>query len=298
MLSGDIDVRRAGTHLSAVVTRQCVSALVATGDGVEVLQHRLVAGGRFGLVPQKGWLAFESITVISGVLECISGPMPLLGPGDTVSAWPVREPYVFEARDEAVVMHVSSQPMFESGAEDVRALKEMARKVAETDGYTHEHCLRVQTLAAALGRAAQLPPERLHWLLYGAFLHDVGKSRVPTEIVQKHGPLTLGEWVIMRQHPTWGREIVDGTHIAKAGPIIEQHHERLDGTGYPNGLKGDEICIEAQIVSIVDLYEALTSERPYRKALSPADAIVELRRYAGRFFNSDLVEMFAQARGE
>lgn len=290
--AGGIDVRRAGSPLAELVTRQCVSGLVAGGDGVEVLQHRLVAGARFGLVPQADWTAFESITVLSGRLESLSDRHLTLGPGDTVSAWPVREPAIFQAQGDTVLVHVSSQPLFESNADDVRSLKDMAREVARADGYTHEHCLRVQTLAVALGRAVRLESESLHWLIYGAFLHDVGKSRVPSEIIQKRGALTAQEWAVMRQHPTWGREIVAGTHVAAAGPIIEQHHERLDGSGYPLGLAGDAICVEAQIVAIVDAYDAITTNRSYHKAEPPEAAIAELRRCADRLFRSDLVETF------
>ena len=288
----DLDVHRAGFPIAELATRHCVSGLMAGGDGVEVLTHRLAAGARFGLVPQAEWTAFEALLVLSGRLECISEADLTLEPGDTVSAWPVRVPYVFQAIGETVLVHVSSQPQFEAGVDDIHTLKEMAREVARKDGYTHEHCLRVQTLAVALGRAARLSGESLHWLIYGAFLHDLGKVRVPAEVIQKRGALTPEEWAVMRQHPTWGREMVAGTHVASAGPIIEQHHERLDGSGYPRGLRGDEISIEAQIVAIVDTYDAITTDRPYHNAESPEAAIAELRRCAGRLFRADLVEAF------
>ena len=288
----DLTIRRGDAHLMELTTSDCQSALVAAGAGVEVIRHRLRPGARFGLVPEAGWEAFEAITVVSGCLRCISQPLAPLGPGATASAWPVHRPYIFEADEETVLLHISSQPMFEAMAGDVQRLRAIATEVARKDGYTHEHCLRVQTLAVALGRAVGLAPDRLHWLMYGAFLHDVGKSRVPTEIISKPGRLSAAEWSLMRRHPTLGREIVESTHLAPAATIIEQHHERLDGSGYPYGLSGDAILLESQIVSIADTFDAITTDRPYHAAESWQAAKTELRRCAGTLFRPDLVEAF------
>lgn len=290
--SGDLTLCAAGDAIMALETTDCRSGLVATGAEVEVIRHRLRAGARFGLVPEEGWEAFEALFVVRGRLRDMSDPTRLLGPGDTVSAWPVRRPSLFEALEESELLHVSSKPMFEAMAGDVQKLRQIARDVARQDGYTHEHCLRVQTLAVALGRMVGLAPDRLHWLMYGAFLHDVGKSRVPKEIIAKPGKLDVDEWQVMRQHPSWGREIVSATHLAPAGAIIEQHHERLDGSGYPRGLRGDEILVESQIVSIADTFDAITTNRPYHAGESWREAKEELRRCADRLFRRDLVEAF------
>lgn len=288
----DLTLCSADDALMTIETSDCRSGLVAAGADVEVIRHRLRPGARFGLVPETGWDAFEALVVVRGRLRSISPPVRSLGPGDTVSAWPVRRPAIFEALEESEMLHVSSRPMFAALAGDVQKLRQIARDVASQDGYTHEHCLRVQTLSVALGRAVGLAPDRLHWLMYGAFLHDVGKSRVPKEIIAKTGKLDAAEWAIMRQHPSWGREIVAPTHLAPAAGVIEQHHERLDGSGYPYGLQGDEILEESQIVSIADTFDAITTDRPYHTGESWQAAKAELLRCAGRLFRRDLVEVF------
>jgi|GEM_PF-4760819 len=108
----DLTVRRVGACIDEVAADEGVSRLVAQGDGTECIQHRLASGGLFGFVPQRGWTAFEAVTVLSGRLVCVSHAIAPLGPGDTVSAWPVRHSYLFQALEPTVLLHVSSQPAF------------------------------------------------------------------------------------------------------------------------------------------------------------------------------------------
>lgn len=279
--------------LSQVTTRnKVVSALVATGDDVEVLHHKLPRGTRFGLIPAPGGKAFEAIVVVEGRIRCLTPQPAELVPGDTFAQWPIREPHIFEACENSLVVHISSKPMFDDSTAAFESLRKVAREVALRDGYTHEHCLRVQNLAGALAIRATLPADSIHWLLLGAFLHDVGKSKVPPEIITKPGPLDRDEWQVMRQHPSWGREMVEGSPIGEAGHIIEQHHERLDGSGYPRGLSGSRIPVESQIVSIADTWDAIVSDRPYHQGESPEAAMRELRRCSSILFDPELVEMF------
>jgi HD-GYP domain-containing protein (c-di-GMP phosphodiesterase class II) len=136
----------------------------------------------------------------------------------------------------------------------------------------------------------KLSPDRLELLIYAALLHDIGKMGIPSQILKKTGPLTPEEWEEIRKHPSAGRAIIEKTFLKNAGPIIEQHHERYDGTGYPLGLKGDEILIEARIISVVDAFDAMSSERPYRKAMTNDEIIAELRRCSGTQFDPKVVE--------
>jgi HD-GYP domain-containing protein (c-di-GMP phosphodiesterase class II) len=128
---------------------------------------------------------------------------------------------------------------------------------------------------------------------YGFLLHDVGKLSVPDLVLTKTGPLTEGEWELMRQHPDSGRSILaDIPFLAGAREIVHAHHERWDGTGYPRGLAGEEIPLGAQIFPICDAFDAMTSDRPYRKALFIETALGEIRRGAGTQFRPDAVEAF------
>jgi len=118
----------------------------------------------------------------------------------------------------------------------------------------------------------------------GAYLHDLGKVRVPHEILSKPGPLTRDEFEVVQMHPIWGIELLADVEFPwDLKPIIRWHHERYDGTGYPDRLRGDEIPLSAQVVGIADVYDALTTTRPYRPAFSPAAALAEIERCRGQW---------------
>jgi putative nucleotidyltransferase with HDIG domain len=155
--------------------------------------------------------------------------------------------------------------------------------VAQKDPYTAGHSERVARIAMALGYAMGLPRHRIEALRVAGNLHDIGKISVPEEILNKAGRLTPEEFEQVKVHPETGFEILKD--IPFQGPVAEivlQHHERYDGTGYPRGLKQDEILLEARILSVADIYEALTSDRPYRQALSHEEAMAHIIREAGK----------------
>lgn len=165
------------------------------------------------------------------------------------------------------------------------------------DAYTGgEHTRGVVEMALALGRAIELNPQQMQDLEFGALLHDIGKLRVPNEIINKPGKLTEDEWAIIKLHPGYGQEMLDrvGGALSRAGVIVRAHHERWDGGGYPDGLVGDEIPVEARIITICDSYSAMTTNRSYRKGMSQEEALAELERCSGSQFDPSLV---AAARG-
>lgn len=145
----------------------------------------------------------------------------------------------------------------------------MARAVEAKDKYTQGHIERVANLAVSLGRAMDLSGKEIKALHYGGFLHDIGKIGIPHEILNKSGPLTDHEWQIMRQHPEIGYKICMplGDTLGFALDIIRYHHEKMDGSGYPYGLRDGEIPTVAQIMAVADIYDALVTDRPYRKGM-------------------------------
>jgi putative two-component system response regulator len=141
------------------------------------------------------------------------------------------------------------------------------------DPYTEGHCQRIANYATALGERLGLPEEDLKALYRGGFLHDLGKIGIPDTILLKPGPLTPAEFEVVKQHPVIGSKLCEGLRtLRRALPIIRSHHERLDGSGYPDGLVGDAVPLLAQILSTVDVYDALTTPRPYKPALSRKEA--------------------------
>lgn len=154
----------------------------------------------------------------------------------------------------------------------------LGRTVEAKDPYTQGHCERLSAYSVALGRALSLPPEDLTALDRGGALHDLGKIGIPDAILLKPTALSDGEWAIMREHPAIGERIcLPLLSLKPVLPIIRHHHERWDGSGYPDGLVGAAIPLTAQILQVVDIFDALTTARPYKAAFSQAAAIQALQ---------------------
>lgn len=162
------------------------------------------------------------------------------------------------------------------------------------DEYTYLHSLSVCILSVSFGRYLGLPEKTLLELGFGAFLHDIGKMHIPDEVLNKPGRLTPEEMSVMRKHPELGVEIVEGSGNIPSSSrnVIYSHHERLDGSGYIEGVSGEKISPLTHIVSVCDTYDAIISHRPYKRANAPLDATAELYRTRGRFFEADLIYKF------
>ena len=161
-------------------------------------------------------------------------------------------------------------------------VREWGQSIESADTYTFGHCERVAARALAVTQTLGLDEHAQTTIRLGAYLHDLGKVRVPHEILSKPGPLTHDELEVLQLHPIWGIELLAGVDFPwDLKPIIRSHHERYDGTGYPDRLRGDEIPLSAQIVGIVDVYDALTTARPYRPASSPAEARATIEDLCG-----------------
>jgi putative two-component system response regulator len=170
----------------------------------------------------------------------------------------------------------------------------LGRIIEARDPCTEGHCERLAHHATALGRHLNLGQADLDALYRGGFLHDIGKIGIPDRVLLKKGRLTRKEYDLMKRHPAIGDELCSTVRsLESVRPIVRHHHERIDGRGYPDGLAGDRIPLLAQIVSVVDVFDALTSDRPYRKALSTAIAHQMLREEARNgWCPEDLVETF------
>ncbi len=155
--------------------------------------------------------------------------------------------------------------------------------VEADDGYTGEHCRGVVALALAVADQLDLTAERRRNLEFGALLHDIGKIAIPKEIINKAGPLDEEEWRLMRLHTIYGQKLLErvGGFMRDVGSIVRSHHERWDGSGYPDGLAGESIPLEARVISACDTWHAMRSDRSYRRALSYEDALAELSAVAG-----------------
>lgn len=172
----------------------------------------------------------------------------------------------------------------------------LADAIEKRDPYTGGHTQRVTQYSLTLAKYLQLKPIEMKWLKISAVLHDIGKIGIDDQILRKPERLNPEEFDEIKRHAVMGAEIID--HIKQLKHIIpgvKYHHEQLDGTGYPEGLKGEKIPIPAKIVAVADTYDAMTTDRPYRRALSKEMAIKELKRCTGTQFDQDVVEAFIRA---
>jgi HD-GYP domain-containing protein (c-di-GMP phosphodiesterase class II) len=171
----------------------------------------------------------------------------------------------------------------------------LARIIDSKDHYTGGHSERVALLARQLAEACRLRKSDVERIEYIARLHDVGKVNLPDQILSKPGHLTVDEFDEVKRHPEWGAELIRGManiYGDRDYRAILEHHERYDGTGYPGGKKGPEISLWARILAICDAYDAMTSERVYRSALSTDEARIELKHNSGTQFDPKLVDLF------
>lgn len=171
----------------------------------------------------------------------------------------------------------------------------LAAAVETRDGLTGSHLRRVQRYAEAIARELGRPEEEIEELSYSSVMHDVGKLLVPDAVLGKPGKLTDDEWDEMRRHPEYGAQILEGRDFFRmACSIALCHHERWDGTGYPRRLKGEEIPLAARITSVADVFDALTTERPYKDAWTDEAALAEIRELSGRSFDPAVAEAFVR----
>lgn len=151
-----------------------------------------------------------------------------------------------------------------------------------SDSHTYAHCERVAAYASEIASALGMDGAEIGVLRLGAYLHDVGKIRVPQEILNKPGRLTPAEFDVMTMHPLWGLEVLDGVELPPdARASIRSHHEKCDGSGYPDGLRADEIPLHAAIIGVADVYDALTTARSYRPAMSAPAALAVMHARRG-----------------
>lgn len=178
-------------------------------------------------------------------------------------------------------------------------LQAMARMLDEREHATGQHSNRVRDLSSMLGNAMSLHRKELEVLIQGALLHDIGKVSIPDRILLKEGPLTMEEREIMKTHPEVGYNILrTSLYMKDVAELVYSHQERYDGGGYPRGLKGDEICLGARIFAVIDAYDAMRSDRPYRKAMSRSMARNEILRCAGTHFDPAVVDAFLRHQDE
>ncbi len=202
-----------------------------------------------------------------------------------------------EDRFLGFTLDITKRKEYEKRLEEatIGALEALNRTIEAKDEYTGEHIDRVQKYSVTIGKHFGLSDDRIQQLKFASILHDVGKIGISDAILGKPGKLTDEEWELMEKHPKIGERIVGKVdRLERAAKIIGQHQEKYDGSGYPEGLKGNEITLEARIIAVADAWDAMTTDRPYRDALSKKEAIKELKENSGSQFDPEVVKVMLE----
>lgn len=186
--------------------------------------------------------------------------------------------------------------LFDARAAHLQTVSMLANVIETRDPYTAGHVERVSRLSENLAMALNWTEEDIAILEIGANMHDVGKITVPKSLLKKTGPLTEKEWGVMRLHPQAGAKMLEGIdHLRAAIPYVLCHHEWWNGSGYPNGLAGLNIPIEGRILAITDAFDAMTTNRPYHSSMTDEEALAEVERMSGVYFDPDIARVFIQS---
>lgn len=262
--------------------------LLGKGDGAEVLLQKVDANVTIFIEPGENIELMEFFYVLEGELKFVDSNK-YLNKGDCFYSHCLSDPVELRTLTDIVLLYFTTRPIFHHLSTTIQELVRLTESIEDKDYYTHDHTLKVKDYATRIGNKLGLSKGKIENIGFAAILHDIGKIDIPDKILKKPGKLTEEEFEIIKQHPIIGAEKVKATYYENLSDIILQHHERIDGTGYPYGLQGDEIMIEAQVIAMADTYHAMISDRPYRKGLHSEDIVQELKELSGKHYDEKIV---------
>ncbi|MGI2327976.1 HD-GYP domain-containing protein [Planococcus sp. YIM B11945] len=282
-----------GTSLEKVKFDVSEISLLARGNGAEVLVHSIEKNRLFYIYPSDNPNAMEFYFILSGEVTCeIDGEKLIFGPQDHFTAQGLTEPIHFTTLSDFTFLWVVTESVFVHVSKEVSSLMDIVKQVEKKDRYTYMHSDRVAEYAAKIAKQLHLNAGQLGMIAEASLLHDIGKIHIPENILNKPSRLTDEEFAMIKKHPADGAKMLKGTIYEELCPIIAQHHERLDGTGYPLGLKKDEILLESRIIAVSDTFDAMTEDRAYRKAFDAKYALDELKRLVHTHYDKEVVDAF------
>ena len=288
-------IGKKGSSLERVKFNKNDISLLTRGDGTEVLLQSIEKDKLFYIYPSDNQEVMEFYLILSGEVVCeVDNEKIFLGPQDYCSSKGLLGPIHFTALSNVTLLFVTTEPIFDSLSKHMSSLMEVVKQVELKDNYTYWHSDRVANNAVKIAKKMNLNTDQVHNINSASFLHDIGKINIPEDILNKPTFLTEEEFSIVKKHPVDGVEMIKGSNYEEILPIIEQHHERLNGSGYPYGLTGDQILLESRIIAVSDSFDAMTEDRPYRKAFEPQFAIDEIKRLVGTHYDKQVVEAFEE----
>ena len=286
-------VSRAGDSLVNVTQNRNTYRLLANFDGTNVILLQIDAGSVVWLTPDPERPVYlEYYTLLTGELSLHTdeGEAQTLRAGDSFYTTGLDHDISITPKTDVRILCFTSKPVFDDFMGFVNDLNDLNTQIDQKDHYTYHHSRRVMRFAEAVCQRLHMSPEATHALLLAALYHDVGKCYQQTEILSKPGRLTDSEYAAMKRHPIDSFNLLSARFSPDVARIARGHHERLDGSGYPDGLTADQMSLEIRILSAVDTFDAMTSDRPYKKGMSTRSAIAELTTLSHQY-DADVVAL-------
>ncbi|WKA58172.1 HD-GYP domain-containing protein [Planococcus shenhongbingii] len=282
-------------YLETVKNGSTSLSLLGRGDGVELMKQTVLKDKLIILFPAEDSNVQEFFYILSGTFEVeVDEEKVEIGPDDFFAATGLKEAINFYAKTDVTFLSVSTAPVFHSLSNEINELRKIGEIVEQKDRYTFKHSSRVSKYAVKTATMMNLGRAQIQNLFIASILHDIGKINIPEEVLKKPDKLTDEEFELIKKHPGDGADMLRKTAYADLADIVEQHHERVNGRGYPFGLKGEEILVEAKIIGVCDTFDAMTEDRAYRKAFTAQYAIDEIKRLAGIQYDPEVVKAFEQ----
>lgn len=287
-----LDILKNG-YLETVTNDSNSLSLLGRGGGMEIMKQTVQKDKLMMLFPSDEADVQEFFYILNGEMELkLNGEVTMLGPDDLISVKNLEEVLQITAKSDVTFLSISNAMVFHSLSEDIKELRKIGEIVERKDKYTYRHSSRVSKFAVKTASKMKLDRQRVDDLFIASILHDIGKINIPEEVLNKPGKLTNEEFDMIKKHPGDGADMLRKTAYKKLADIVEQHHERINGRGYPFGLKADEILLEAKIIGVCDTFDAMTEDRSYRKAYTSEYAMEEIRNLSGIQYDSEVVEAF------
>ncbi len=287
-----LDILKNG-YLETVTNDSNSLSLLGRGGGMEIMKQTVQKDKLMMLFPSDEADVQEFFYILNGEMELkLNGEVTMLGPDDLISVKNLEEVLQITAKSDVTFLSISNAMVFHSLSEDIKELRKIGEIVERKDKYTYRHSSRVSKFAVKTASKMKLDRQRVDDLFIASILHDIGKINIPEEVLNKPGKLTNEEFDMIKKHPGDGADMLRKTAYKKLADIVEQHHERINGRGYPFGLKADEILLEAKIIGVCDTFDAMTEDRSYRKAYTSEYAMEEIRNLSGIQYDPEVVEAF------
>ena len=294
----DLFVLRSGESQVEVGQNGNSFQLLVDYDNVNIVINHIKAASTVWITPGEDHDYLEYYRMLSGEATLKRGEKEkALKAGDSFYFVDYDEDLSLVPHTDIDLLCVTSKPVFGEFMAFINDLNDLNEQIEEKDHYTFGHCKRVMRYAKVISQEMKLDADRTHNLLLAALYHDVGKCYLPLEILNKPGRVTDIEYEQIKKHPAHSAEFLTGRFVPQVAQIARGHHERLDGSGYPDGISDEAISLEMRILALADTFDAMTTDRPYKKGKTTQEALEELSTLT-RFYDAQVLAAFKRLAAE